>query len=152
MKLIRHNKEKNRFVYFCDDRYKKIWRNQNSDWIKNHVSKLDQLLPGYVLDYGNNWIDFRIIKGTLVSTLPHTDELIKKVYKFCIDNIAKTSPYAHGDWTLSNMIINGDTILLCDWDNVGIYPQDEIMQKLNNDLESAFGDKFKKVIYDSSII
>jgi RIO-like serine/threonine protein kinase len=142
MKLIRHNKEKNRFVYFCDDRYKKIWRNQNSDWIKNHVSKLDQLLPGYVLGYGNNWIDFRIIKGTPASEFSHTPEFIKQIRDFCLKQIKETAPLFHGDWTLSNIIIDGSKMTMVDWDNLDSYPIDQVYEKLTSDLKSAFGDKY----------
>lgn len=152
MQVVRKNLEKNRTVFFNEDRYIKVWGDVKPAWISSHVKLLKEIVPGYVIDHGGNWIAFKVLPGVPVSTLPHTDELIKKVYKFCLDNIAKTSPYAHGDWTLSNMIIDGDTIVLCDWDNVGIYPKEEVIKKLNSDLESAFGKEFKKVIYDTPIV
>ena len=152
MQVIRKNIEKNRTVFFKDNQYIKVWGDVNPQWISDHVKLLRKLLPGYVVDYGGNWISYNAIPGVPASTLPHTDEFIRKVYKFCIDNITQTAPYVHGDWTLSNMIVDGNTITLCDWDNVGIYSREEVIAKLNSDLESAFGERFKKVIYDSSII
>jgi tRNA A-37 threonylcarbamoyl transferase component Bud32 len=48
----------------------------------------------------------------------------------------------HGDWTLSNIIINGDTMTMVDWDNLGSYPVDQVYKKLQSDLKSAFGDLY----------
>jgi RIO-like serine/threonine protein kinase len=76
------------------------------------------------------------------NTFPHTKEFIDKIYNFCINNINTTSPYAHGDWVLSNILIDDDDIHIIDWDNVGIYSPTEILEKLHSDLKSAFGDKF----------
>ena len=40
-----------------------------------------------------------------------------------------------------------------DWDNLGIYPEDEYMSKLHRDLISAFGeDKFKGIINDTASV
>jgi len=142
MKLIRQNTEKNRAVYFCGDLYKKIWYNVDSAWIEKHVSDLNKLLPGYVLGYGSNWIDFKIVEGMPASEFPHTKEFVKRIYDFCIKQISETAPLFHGDWTLSNMIIDGDKITMVDWDNLGSYPIDEVYVKLNSDLKSAFGDLY----------
>lgn len=139
MKLIRENKEKHRSTYFCGDRYRKVWTNTTPKWISEHVQLLKKQVPNYVLDFGGNWIDYAIVPGVPVNTLPHTPELALKVYNFCIDNIESTQPYAHGDWSLSNMLIDGDTIRLCDWDNLGIYPEDQVEGKLFKDLIDAFG-------------
>ena len=48
----------------------------------------------------------------------------------------------HGDWTLSNMIINKDKITMVDWDNLGIYPIDQVYKKMTADLKSAFGELY----------
>jgi RIO-like serine/threonine protein kinase len=152
MELVRENKEKQRAMYFCGDRYKKIWYNKESKWVIEHVETLKKVLPDYVLDYGENWIDFKIIPGTPANTMEHTDDFIKRIYNFCLDNILTTLPYAHGDWTLSNIIINGDSISMVDWDNIGRYQLDEIFKKLDSDLESAFGKRYRQVIYDPTIV
>lgn len=152
MLLIRENKEKQRQTFLCKDRYRKVWYSSTPDWIRNHVQLLNQFVPGYVLDFGNDWIEFKIIIGKSAQTFEHTDEFIKLVYQFCLDNIKATAPYVHGDWTLSNIIISATgEMFLCDWDNVGQYPKEEVMTKLHNDLISAFGsDNFRKAINDSA--
>jgi RIO-like serine/threonine protein kinase len=142
MKLIRQNTEKNRAVYFCGDCYKKFWYNADIDWIEKHVSDLNQLLPGYVLGHGSNWIDFKIVEGVPASEFPHTKEFVKQIHDFCLKQISETAPLFHGDWTLSNMIIDGDKIAMVDWDNLGSYPIEEVYVKLNSDLKSAFGDLY----------
>jgi RIO-like serine/threonine protein kinase len=149
MKLIRENKEKQRKTYFCEDRYKKVWDNTTSDWISEHVRLLKKHVPGYVLDYGSNWIDYAIIPGVPASTLSHSPEFINKVYQFCLDSIVETSPYVHGDWTLSNILVDGNKLRLCDWDNLGVYPMDEVKAKLISDLTSAFGTAFQKCTQQS---
>jgi RIO-like serine/threonine protein kinase len=142
MELIRENKEKHRSTYFCGDRYRKEWGNVTPVWISYHVQLLNKVVPGYVINFGDNWIEYKIIPGVPASTFTHTPEFIKKIYTFCLDNIQETYPYAHGDWALSNILINGDNIKLCDWDNLEVYPADEVKTKLFADLTDAFGKEF----------
>lgn len=137
------------------DRYRKEWHYIDQKWLIDHVHLLEQVVPGYLVRYGcedeSMFIEMKILSGTPASVFEHTDEFIKKIYAFCIQNIHSTLPYVHGDWVLSNIIINDDNIQMCDWDNLGIYPLDEVQKKLVYDLESAFGKKFKEVINDPTI-
>ena len=88
------------------------------------------------------WIDTNKIEGELASTFEHTPDFVKRIENFCLNHyFTKTKPYAHGDWVLSNMIIRDDEISLIDWDNCGIYPEPQILHKMQLDLKSAFGDK-----------
>lgn len=150
MVLIKENSVKNRSVYKEKNFIRKYWHDQNEYWIENHVKILDQLIPGYVISKGKDhkgcYIDFKILPGTCANEFEHTDTFIKKIYEFCLKNVKETSPYAHGDWVLSNMFVDGDDILLCDWDNVGVYDEVEIIEKLKKDLLSAFGNRFLEVI------
>lgn len=142
MNLIRYNNEKHRAVYFCGDHYKKIWHTVDSSWVENHVRELDLLLPGYVIAHGDNWINFKIVEGTPASEFPHTKEFVELIHNFCKRQILETAPLFHGDWTLSNMIINKDKITMVDWDNLGIYPIDQVYKKMTADLKSAFGELY----------
>jgi RIO-like serine/threonine protein kinase len=154
MELVKQNLEKKRAVYLNNTTYRKVWDEEQVDWIKHHVTILDQLVPGYVVGYGSNYIDYSIIVGTLANTVEHTDKFIQQVYKFCLDNIELTKPWIHGDWALSNIIIKPDnTMVMIDWDNLGIYPVNEYMDKLHSDLISAFGsENFKRAINDAASI
>lgn len=140
MELVRKNIEKHRETYFCGDHYKKIWMACDPDWIIDHVMILDTIVPGYVLDYGTNWINFNVVPGTPASEFEHTEEFIQKIKNFCFAQIESTAPWYHGDWTLSNIIINDQNIQMVDWDNVGKYSLEEVHNKLNADLKSAFGE------------
>ena len=142
MILIRHNREKHRSVYFCETHYRKIWDNIDPGWITAHVADLNRIFPGYVLNNGHDWIDFKIVSGTPASQLPHTPDFVERIHSFCLSQIEETTPWYHGDWTLSNMIVDGDTITMIDWDNLGCYPKEEVYTKLNLDLKSAFGDLY----------
>lgn len=146
MRLIREHKEKHRKVYFCDDRYRKEWYSTTPDWIHEHVQLLNKVVPGYVLGFGPNWIEYKILSGIPASTFPHTPEFIDRIYKFCRNNIQETAPYVHGDWALSNIIIDNNNIQMCDWDNLGIYHPDDVLEKLHEDLNSAFGPSFQEYI------
>ena len=153
MELVKENKDKGRKVYFCGDRYKKVWENK-LDWIYTHVKILNRVMPGFVIDYGNDYIDYKVIEGVTANTVKHTDEFINKVYNFCLENIKTTKPWVHGDWVLSNIIIQPDsTMTMIDWDNVGVYREETYLNKLHTDLISAFGeDNFKRAIDDSTIV
>lgn len=151
MKLIKSNRDKHRVVYLLESGiYRKYWFDKTFAWIESHATLLTELVPGYVNNWGENelgvWLDTNPLPGVPASTLEHTDTFIRSIYNFCLDSISKTAPYVHGDWVLSNIIVDGDNMQLCDWDNLGIYPQDQIQTKLVNDLTSAFGKKFKEVV------
>lgn len=147
MELIKENKDKQRAIYKMSDRIRKIWYNRSYDWIIEHYNLLEKINPKYVVSNGRTseyvFIDYKIIEGVTANILPHTDEFIKKIYDFCLKNIESTQPYAHGDWVLSNIIINQNQLTLCDWDNVGVYDKQEAIKKMHNDLKSAFGEKIK---------
>ena len=153
MELVKENKAKGRKVYFCGDRYRKVWENK-IDWIYTHVKILNRVMPGFVIDYGNDYIDYKVIEGVTANTVEHTDKFINKIYNFCLENIKATKPWIHGDWVLSNIIIQSDdTMVMIDWDNIGIYREEEYLNKLHTDLISAFGeDNFKRAINDSASI
>jgi RIO-like serine/threonine protein kinase len=154
MELIKENLEKKRAVYLSNNKYRKVWSDDRAEWIYRHVKILDRIVPGYVLDHGSNYIEYAIVEGTLASTIKHTDLFIQQVYKFCLDNIKSTKPWVHGDWALSNIIIqpNG-TMVMIDWDNVGTYREKDYMDKLHSDLISAFGsENFKRAIDDSASV
>ena len=147
MVLIKENKIKNRKVYKLPDRYRKEWSIIDFTRLENHVKIMNKIKPGYVIDYGQTkdimWLEVAEIKGTLASTVLHTSDFINQITAFCLESIRKTAPYAHGDWVLSNIIIDdANQFHLIDWDNVDIYPMNSVLQKLSKDLKSAFGDKF----------
>lgn len=150
MKLLRIQSEKQRSVYQLEDRIRKYWHISKLEWASTHFELLNDTIPGYTLGIGHNndsvWIDYKIISGVPASTLPHSLEFMEKIYQFCLANIEETKPYAHGDWSLSNMLIDDDVINMCDWDNLGIYPADEVYKKLNQDLLDSFGSSFLKLI------
>lgn len=149
--LIKTNNEKRRTVYVDDTYIRKIWEDPVLDRVTAMVQRLHTVMPGYVIKFGECesqvYLDVKKIKGVPASTMPHTDQFIKQIYNFCIDNIQQTWPYAHYDWALSNIIVDGDTMTMCDWDNIAEYTNEEIVAKLDEDLESAFGERYRQVVY-----
>ncbi|MEK9804740.1 MAG: RIO1 family regulatory kinase/ATPase [Euryarchaeota archaeon] len=146
MDLIKTNKQKKRSVYKGNGYYRKLWHFVDIIWLDEHVKVLNNIVPNYVVDYGHDeesmWLDTKEIEGVPASTLEHTPEFIAKVYKFCLENIEQTLPYVHGDWVLSNIIVNGENMFMIDWDNCNVYPKHMVIEKMKKDLHSAFGDKF----------
>lgn len=150
MDLIKYNHEKKRSTYKLSDRYRKAWHYIDRPWLEEHVCLLKKVVPNYLLNYGiengDMFIEVNIIPGVVASKFQHTYEFMEQIYNFCLENIEETSPYVHGDWVLSNILIHDGEIRLCDWDNLGIYPQDKVLEKLHSDLLSAFGPDFKLVM------
>ncbi len=151
MELIKENKEKCRAVFKLNETtIRKYWYNRSIDWLDVHVYSLDIVFPGYVIDHGSDqsgvFADFKKIDGIPASEFPHTDDFIKMICSFCLKNIKETYPYAHGDWVLSNIIINDTEIKMCDWDNLSIQSEETVLKKMTSDLRSAFGDKISKVL------
>lgn len=152
MELIKENLEKKRAVYRKDDNtIRKIWYGKDLAWADNHVYTIEKVFPGYVKKFSaeddHAWIDFKFIEGTLASTLPHTEEFVLRIKRYCHENYKKTFPYAHGDWVLSNMIIdNEDNIHMIDWDNLKIWDPEDVYSKIHSDLKSAFGEKYEHLL------
>jgi hypothetical protein len=149
MILLRQNISKKREVWKLDSCIQKKWYTQDLEWLSNHIDILNILVPDYVISYGkkDNFIyaNFKILDGIPVNELPFSEDLMFKVYESCLENIKNTKPYVHGDWALSNMLLYNNKISMCDWDNVGIYPKEEVIAKLNSDLSSAFGSFFRNI-------
>lgn len=150
MELIKKNIEKKREVYKLDDRYRKVWYIHDEFALEEHISILDKVIPGYVLDYGvtknSMFIDYHIVPGTPANKVPHTPKFFARIYTFCNETLDQTLPYAHYDWVLSNILLDGDNTYLVDWDNVGIYSPQEIQTKMESDLRSAFGEKYDEML------
>ena len=117
MILIKENTDKTRAVYkLADGRYRKVWSTVDEKALKLHGETADTVKP--------------------------TQEFIDKIYEFCLGNINTTYPYAHGDWSLSNIILTDDDVSIVDWDNVAVSDPKDVIQKLHNDLKLGFGDDF----------
>ena len=126
MELIKKNIEKKREVYKLDDRYRKVWYIHDEFALEEHISILDKVIPGYVLE---------------LKTFKQLS-----LFTFCNETLDQTLPYAHYDWVLSNILLDGDNTYLVDWDNVGIYSPQEIQTKMESDLRSAFGEKYDEML------
>ena len=103
--------------------------------VHEHVKLVNKFFPGYILDYkvfdNYMWIDYKIIKGIPASEIyPKTPEFIKKVYRFCINNMRETAPYYHYDMHLGNIMVDGDNLKLIDWDSLDIYTEQEVFKKI----------------------
>ena len=148
MQLIKENIEKQRAV-FKKDNYtiRKIWYNTPFEWLEEHCDMLDKVNPGYVKQIGYEedhvWMDMQLVPGKLASTFTHTKEFVRKIDNFVKNHYEATNPYAHGDWVLSNIIIDGDSIEMIDWDNLGKHPSFFVKRKIKSDLKSAFGEMYE---------
>lgn len=157
MTLLKHDPIKHRSVYLTHRYVKKYWHSRDIEWVLNHMKILDNIMPNYVKGFGqdNNgvYILFDRLEGVSASSFEHSTEFMRKVYHYCLELNASTKPYYHGDWVLSNMLIDSmGTIRMCDWDNVGLHSEEEVSEKLYSDLISAFGDKFKEIYNDTASI
>ena len=102
---------------------------------------MNRVKPGYIKHYGidseSMYIDITPVAGTPANQFIQNKAFFTRISDFCLSNIHQTYPYAHGDWVLSNILIDGAHTNLVDWDNIGFYTPTE--SKLNSDLKSAFG-------------
>jgi len=148
MELVKHNPAKKRSVYKADGLYHKVWHFSDPRWLAEHFETLQSVCPELPRDwhYGDHdmTLIMNTVPGTPASEYPHTEQFVDAVYTACVNNIDNTRPLYHGDWCLSNMIVNDDRIVFIDWDNVNYYPEAMVWEKLHSDLHSAFGELFLK--------
>lgn len=155
MDLIKENKSKFREVWFDGEFYYKKWNFSDINWLKAHTALLNKYATGLVDSYSatdsSMILKMNIIEGKLASKFEHTQDFFNKIYSACINNLDKTSPYAHGDWVLTNMIITPDAnVVFIDWDNINLFPRKCAIIKMHMDLQSAFGIKFERFLNDST--
>lgn len=155
MDLIKENKFKKRAVFFDGEFYYKTWYFKDLTWLKEHTRLLEIYAPEIVDSYTftdyTMTLKMNIIEGKIASECSHTFDFIDKIYKACIKNIDQTSPYLHGDWVLSNIVVSPtNDIKFIDWDNLSLHPRHSAIEKLHSDLESSFGEKFKRYLNDTA--
>jgi RIO-like serine/threonine protein kinase len=150
MKLIKSTPERRREVWLLDDCYRKIWKYSKTDLLTRHITLLKIAAPGYVLRHGYDknsmWVDYKIIEGVSANTLYLSDELIEKIYRFVLKHFDQTAPFYHGDWQLSNIIVNDDDFTMVDWDNINTDFRDDMLIKLHFDLRESIGSRFDSFI------
>ena len=140
-----------RRVFKSGNTYRKEWIDKGILNLSKWVDRVNHVFPGFILDYGLDdncmFIIMRNLEGTPADKIIHDDLFIEKMIDFCINNIKHTAPLAHMDWSMSNIIVNDNTIEMVDWDNLGMYPYSLVEYKLNHDLKLAFGNKLNHYIY-----
>lgn len=155
MMLVKKNEKKGREVYKINNLYLKKYYLKDERWLKSHVNKLTKVVPDYLLDYGVEpeyvWIKVKELSGKPAGEFDRTDEFVKLIVEFCQNNYRETYPYAHGDWAISNILIDGDKIHMCDWDGLSIYPEEWVYQKMYNSLLKPFGHRIDDYMKQSGI-
>lgn len=156
MILIKKNVLKGRSIYKDGNSYIKIWNYIDKEWLEEHIALLDKFCPNLITDYGytDNTMHIKMNKlhGKSGQDFAPTQKFIKKIHHACLDNLNLTYPYAHGDWVLSNMIIQNDKVCFIDWDNLKKVSYDVAIKKMNKDLSSAFVNDFERYLNDSKSI
>jgi len=122
-----NNSKHNRKIEKLKDRYRKTWYGEDPEQklgtknLYEHIRLLNKFNPGYVLDYNLNdkemVIDYKILPGIRMGDINYDDEFKEKIYNYCSSHIVSTWPYAYFEWNPWNILIDGDSIHLIDWDN-----------------------------------
>ena len=125
--IYQENTKHNRKIIRLEDRYRKIWYGDNPQEklgtknLNEHVRLLNKFMPGYILDYGLSdkvmVIDYKILPGKRLGDIGYDDEQKQNIYDYCSSHIVSTWPYAYFEWNPWNILIDGDSLYLIDWDN-----------------------------------
>ena len=62
-------------------------------------------------------IDYKILPGKRLGDIGYDDEQKENIYDYCSSHIVSTWPYAYFEWNPWNILIDGDSLYLIDWDN-----------------------------------
>lgn len=125
-------------------------------WFYTTVSLMKKFTEDYVVSYGykdnyyfvntNEIIGIRADKYfTNMGII--TDNDIKDITNFIIDNYKMTYPYSHGDWSLSNIIKTKDGYKLIDWFSIRKFDRsfDHSIMKIEDSLFLAFGNRYLEI-------
>jgi len=142
-----HTHEPRRKVFKLKDRYRKEWPAGEKFYfagntLDQHILLLDKFMPGYVLDYGFTkngfFIDYKILPGIPLE-LCNYQAIKEDVINICIEHLKTTWPYAHYDWSKSNILVDHDSVHLIDWDNIQDYSKDFTLETMINRLIKKIG-------------
>ena len=135
-------------VFKLKDRYRKEWYTINQklyfagNTLDQHILLLDKFMPGYVLDYNFTkngfFIDYKILPGIPLE-LCNYQAIKEDVINICIEHLKTTWPYAHYDWSKSNILVDHDSVHLIDWDNIQDYSKDFTLESMINRLIKKIG-------------
>ena len=130
----KEGKKLKRKTYYDEERnlYVKQWNYFDLDLYTRVTSLVPIVYPDMLIDYDytNNSMKmmFKPIQGTLLTadiTQWHID-LYKEVYQWLCNDLDRTWPIVHGDWSPSNMIVNSNGYFLIDYDD--IYDAKKLLQ------------------------
>lgn len=156
MILIKENREKKRSVFYDGKYYYKVWYYIDNLWFTNHIELLKKYAPNLIVSSfisdTSMTLKMNKVKGKLANEFEPNLKFIDLIYNSCIKNMQDTKPYMHGDWVLSNMIIDNNKVTFIDWDNLQIIDETSAMLKLHSDLKSAFVNDFEGYLNDRSSI
>ena len=137
-----------RKVIRLEDRYRKIWYGDNPQKklgtknLNEHIRLVNEYNPGYILDYDLNEkemvIDYKILPGIELVKINYNNDFKKKVYDYCLSHILSTWPYAYFDWKPMNILIDGDSMHLIDWDCIRYASKDYSLKNMIKLLENKF--------------
>ena len=135
-------------VFKLKDRYRKEWQDLKhtvyfvGNTLDQHILLLDKFMPGYVLDYdftkNGFFIDYKILPGIPLE-LCNYQAIKEDVINICIEHLKTTWPYAHYDWSKSNILVDNDSVHLIDWDNIQDYSKDFTLEAMINRLIKKIG-------------
>lgn len=151
MDLIKSNEYKRREVFNNNEHIIKYWYNRDQQWVRAHTTTIERVYPGYILDWGAEshycWAKFKHLPGKTAHEFEHTDKFIKNLILYCLEQNKDIAPYSHGDWVLSNILYDGSDFYICDWDNIGLYDESFVLDKMYSDLYATLGERLSRNWY-----
>ena len=126
------------------------------EWYKEHCRLMDKYYPGFILSRscsGNRIIlEYKEIEGNRIcgdedweptEPIDWSYRRIHKLYRWILSEVDKTWPYTHGDWALTNILVqsNGE-FKMVDFDtfsNTSLPTMDHVINQIHTDLIKGFG-------------
>ena len=152
--VYQDNTKQERKVIRLEDRYRKVWYGKNPEHLlatnnlAEHIRLLNKFMPGYVLDHGFNdngmFIDYEILPGKQMGKIDYSDELVDEVYDYCLRHLLNTWPYSYLEWNRWNVLIDGKSIYLVDWDSIYYARIKYSFSNMINLLDNKFKKHFPK--------
>ena len=156
MKYIKKKRHGNIFTYQSDNFFLKKYYDWTEDYHEKHTDCLERIFPGYILEAGveedHVWKKYKVLPGIPALEFEHTEEFILKILNFCINNYHQTYPYAHMEWSLANMLVDDETVHLCDWDSLAIYPPKKVWKAMHNQCFDMFGPRIQDFFQNDFIL
>ncbi len=112
-------------------------------YFSNHPKLMKKYYPGILINqttdrYTMKFV-YKKIAGVVANKVVEDNTMMTKMYRDILDELDRTWPYYHNDWSNANILFSKGKFYLIDWTSLEQgHTKSECIEKINRDLREGF--------------